>query len=133
MANHSKRATGGRLLLVRDAIGRSANDWFSRHWTLDYVHCVQQQQHQPPLFAASSALATRVQCTSLTAAKLVHCEPHKTPLEPVPCETVLKPPIRDSLVPRGFPIKREIYGRNRPLHSFSFLIKTNAKNRRSSN
>lgn len=32
-----------------------------------------------------------VQCTSLTAAELVHRSLHKTPLEPVPCETGLTP------------------------------------------
>ena len=49
-----------------------ASDWFLS--APGNVHCVQQP---PPTFpprrrVASSALATRVQCTSLTAAKLVH-------------------------------------------------------------
>lgn len=83
MTDYTRRITrrlmiGGRLLSVRDAIGRSANDWHS-----PLGCCVPRT----PLLLSSlrRVFARHVQCASLTAAELVHrwLVRYKTPLEPV--------------------------------------------------
>lgn len=83
MTDYTRRITrrlmiGGRLLPIRDAIGRSANDWHS-----PLGCCVPRTPFLPP--SLRSAFARHVQCASLTAAKLVHrwSVRYKTPLEPV--------------------------------------------------
>ena len=52
-----------------------------------------------------------VQCTSLTAAKLVHRARYKTPLEPVPRETGLNPLVSRLLTARVF--VGDTYGRGK--------------------
>lgn len=85
LTDYTRRITrrlmiGGRLLSVRDAIGRSANDWHS-----PLGCCVAPLPPPLPPSSLRRAFARRVQCASLTAAKLVHrwLVRYKTPLEPV--------------------------------------------------